>query len=50
MASESRSGVYHALLCGRVLSSMVMGGRFKSGITKLCVKVLFNRSYTVLLL
>ena len=32
MASERRSGVYQAILSGRGLSSMVKGGRLKTGI------------------
>ena len=43
MAAGSRSGVYRALLCGRGLSSMVMGGRCKYGISNSYVKGLSNQ-------
>ena len=42
MVAGSRSGVYPALLCGLCLSSMVMGGRLKTGLTKSDVKVLLK--------
>ena len=47
MAAEIRSGVYRALLCeggGGGLSSMVMGGRCKSGLPKSYLKVLLKHS------
>ena len=44
MAAGGRSGVYQALLCGRGLSSMVMGGICKARLTKSAVKVLLKHS------
>ena len=44
MAYRIRSGVQRDILCGKSLSSMVMGGRFRSRIPKLAVKGLLNQS------
>ena len=38
MVAGSRSGEYRALLCGRGLLSMVMGGICKAGLPKSAVK------------
>ena len=42
--SGSRYGVYRAILCGRGLSSKVMGGRFKARLLKSYVKGLLKQS------
>ena len=44
MAAGGRSGLYRDLLCGGVLSSMVMGVRCIAGIPKSDVKGLLNQS------
>ena len=44
MAAGIRSGVHQDILCGRGISSKVMGGRFKAGLQKSYVKVLLKQS------
>ena len=44
MAAGSRSGVQRDLLSRQGLSSMVMGGRFKDGLTQPAVKGLLKQS------
>ena len=44
MADRSISGVYQALLCRRVLSSMFVGGRFKNGPPKSALELLLKQS------
>ena len=44
MEAGSLSGVYWAILSGQGLSSMVIGGRIKSGIPKSVGKVSFKQS------
>ena len=44
MAAGARSGVYRSLLYGLGISSIMMGGRCKSGITNLYLKVSLNQS------
>ena len=44
MAAGIRYGVYYDILCGGGLSSMVMGGIYKTGLTKSAVKGLLKQS------
>ena len=44
MAAGGRYGVLRDILCGRCLSSKVMGGRFKYGIPNSSIKLLLNQS------
>ena len=44
VADMRRSGVYRDILCGGGLSSIFIGGRYKSGLPKSAVKLLLNQS------
>ena len=44
MAVGRKSGLYGALLCGRGLSSMLMGGGLKAGMPNSAVNRLLNQS------